>query len=230
MIEDQNQDTLCYIGNVKLLIDSLDILEKKFHFGNLRFEDSKINIIRESKGYNYQFLLGFGESKTEVTSHWEISFVNFDFLNSSIKHKDLTVKDTLVNGINFNNLEIKKLNVSLTKVHSTDSITTFFVDNASIGERSGLSIGDLRFAGRIDPSGFELSNLTLVSNHSHIEATKIKISKNELFNIDSLYSERSQTLTNRYVIDSEFKESVLSLADLSYVIPEIWGMDEPILY
>jgi len=32
------------------------------------------------------------------------------------------------------------------------------------------------------------------------------------------------------VIDCYFKESIVSLTDLSYVIPEIWGMNEPIMF
>ncbi len=231
MIEDQNEDTLFFISNVKLQIDSLKLFERKVHFGDLNFEDSKINIIKDSKGGNYEFLLGKANTEADtVQSPWQISFTNFYFLNSKIKYKDLTAKDTLINGINFNDIEINRLNLSVTNVHKTDSVTTFFLDNASVNEKSGFTIGDLRFAGSIKPSEIELSDLTLVMNHSHIEANKIKISKNKLFGIDSLYSEKSQTLSNRYVIDGDFKESMLSLIDLSYLIPEIWGMNEPILF
>ncbi len=230
IVEDQNQDTLLYIGNVKLQIDSLNLLNRKVHFGNLNFEDSKINILKDTKGYNYQFLLGSDNTPSDTLRPWQVTFVNFYFLNSRIKYKDLTAKDTVINGINFNDLDITKLNLSVVNMHRTDSVTTFFLDNASVYEKSGFAIGDLRFAGKVDSAGFELSNMTLVSNHSHIEASKISITKNKLFGVDSLYSEKSQTLTNRYIIEGDFKESMLSLADLSYVIPEIWGMDEPILF
>jgi len=230
-IEDQNQDTMFYIGSVKLQIDSLALLERRVHFGDLSFEDSKINILKDTTGYNFQFLAGSSTSKPDTLRPWHITFTNFYFLNSRIKYKDINAKDTLVNhGMNFDDLDITKLNLSVVNVHQTDSITTFFVDNASVYEKSGFAIGDLRFAGRIDSTGLELSNMTLVSNHSHIEANRIKISRNKLFGVDSLYSEKSQTLTNRYVIDSDFKESMLSLTDLSYAIPEIWGMNEPILF
>ena len=231
LIEDQDQDTLCYVGNLKIQIDSLDFLSRKVHLGDIEFGDSKIKILKDTKGFNYQFLLGSSsDSKPDSIRPWQITFLNFYFRNSSLKYKDLTAKDTLVNGVNFNDLEIKKLNLSVINVHTTDSLTTFFLDNASVYEKSGFAIGDLRFAGRIDRTGFEVSNMTLVTNHSHIEASKILISNNKLFKVDSLYSERSQTLTNRYVIDSDFKESMLSLTDLSYLIPEIWGMNEPILF
>lgn len=231
LIEDQNQDTMFYIGSVKLQIDSLTLLERKVHFGDLNFEDSQINIVKDTKGYNFRFLSGSTTSQPDTLRPWDISFTNLYFLNSRIKYKNTQAKDTLINnGMNFNDIEITKLNLSVVNVHQTDSVTTFFLDNASVYEKSGLAIGDLRFAGRIDPSGFEISNMTLVSNHSHIEANRIKISKNKLFGVDSLYMEKSQTLTNRFNIDSDFKESMLSLTDLSYVIPEIWGMNEPILF
>ena len=230
MIEDQKQDTMFYIGSVKLQIDSLALMERRVHFGDLNFEDSRINIRKDSTGYNFQFLTGKTTAEPDTLHPWQITFTNLYFLNSRITYKDADAKDTLINGLNFNDLEITKLNLSLVNVHQTDSVTTFFLDNASIYEKSGFAIGDLRFAGRIDHSGFELSNMTLVSNHSHIEASKIKISKNKLFGVDSLYSEKSQTLTNRFVIDGDFKESMLSLTDLSYVIPEIWGMNEPIMF
>ncbi len=230
LIEDQNQDTMIYVGSVKLQIDSLALLERRIHFGDLNFEDSKINILKDTTGYNFQFLSGSSTSEPDTLRPWHITFTNFYFLNSKISYKNIDAKDTLVNGMNFNDLEITKLNLSVVNVHQTDSVTTFFLDNASIYEKSGFGIGDLRFAGRIDSTGLELSDMTLVSNHSHIEANRIKISKNKLFGVDSLYSEKSRTLTNRYVIDGDFKESMISLTDLSYVIPEIWGMNEPVLF
>jgi hypothetical protein len=240
MIEDQNRDTLFYIGSVKLKIDSLALLERRVHFGDLRFEDCQINIRKDSTGYNFQSLSGPSNSQPEIPQPdikqrgtarpWKITFTNLFFLNSRISYKDTNAKDTLVNGMNFNDLEVTKLNLSVVNFHHADSATTFFLDNASVYEKSGFAIGDLRFGGRIDSTGFELSNLTLVLNHSHIEANRIRIFKNKLFGVDSLYSEKSQTLTNRFVIDGDFKESMLSLTDLSYAIPELWGMNEPILF
>ena len=230
MIEDQHEDTLFYMGSIKLQIDSLKLLERRVHFGDLHFDYSKINIRKDTAGYNYEFLLGSTTSRPDTMRPWKITFNNLFFQNSRIRYKDISAKDSLVNGINFNDLDILRLNLSVVNVHHTDSATTFFLDNASIYEKSGFAIGDLRFAGKINDAGIELSNLTLVANHSHIEANKIEISKNKLFGVDSLYAEKSLTLTNRYLIDCDFKESLISLTDLSYVIPEIWGMNEPILF
>ena len=236
LIEDLNQDTMVYVDEVKLHIDSLNLLEKKVHFGDIGLNGSRINILNDSTGFNFSFLLAksTGDETTyagpETVNHWKITFKNFSILDSRIKYKDLLAQNTFFNGINFNDIEITKLNLSVVNAHITDSVTTFFLDNASIYEKSGFAIGDLRFAARIDRTGFGLSGLTIVSNHSHIEARNVKISENRLFGIDSLYSKKSLTLSDRYVLDCDFNESMFSLTDLAYVIPELWGMNEPIMF
>jgi len=230
LIGDQDQDTLFYIDRIHLQVDSLKLFQRKIHFGNLNFEGSIINIRKEKNGNNFDFLAGSPKSQPDTIRTWQITFTNIYFLNSRIRYKDFSAQDSLIEGVNFNDLDITKLNLSVLNIHQSDSVTTFVVGNASIIEKSGFAIGDLRFSGRIDSTGFGLSDMTLVSDRSHIEANRIKISKNRLFGSDSLYSEKSLTLSNRYLIESDFRESVLSLADLSYLIPEIWGMNEPVIF
>ena len=180
LVEDLNQDTLIYVDNVELQVDSLRLFEKRIHLGGIVLNGSRINILNDSAGFNFLFLLPKSKADTtsrpETTSPWNITFKNFSILNSQIKYKDLLAQRTFFNGINFNDVEITKLNLSVVNAHFTDSVSTFFLDNASIFEKSGFAIGDLRFGARIDKSGFTLSGLTIVSNHSHIEAKNIKIS------------------------------------------------------
>jgi hypothetical protein len=234
LIEDLNQDTLLYVDNIELQIDSLRLPEKRIHLGEIIFNGSRINILNDSTGFNYSFLIPKANADTierpETANPWNITFKNFSIRNSNIKYKDQIAKNTFFNGINFNDIEINKLSLSVVNAHFTDSVSTFFLDNASIHEKSGFDIGDLRFGARIDRSGIELSGLTIVSNHSHIEARNIKISENNLFGVDSLYSKKSLTLSDRYILDCDFNESMFSLTDLAYVIPELWGMNEPVMF
>ncbi len=230
MIEDQNQDTLLYVGNLKLQIDSLNLLSKKVHLGDLNFEDSKIYLSKDKKGFNYQFLMGITESETDSVNQWHLTFHNLYIRNSNLKYKDLTTEDTQLNGINFNDINLSKLNLSLVNIQHTDSTTNFWINSASVMEKSGFNIRDFRFKGRIDRFGFELSDLVFISNHSQIEASKFSIARNSQVGIDSLYSGKNKSILNEYIIDSQFNESMISLTDLSYLIPEIWGMNEPIQF
>lgn len=232
LVEDQHHDTLIYIGSVKLQIDSLKFSERKVHFGQLGIEGTKINILKDSTGFNYGFLLGPKGGTTDTTDRypWKIAFDNLSLSGSKIRYKDALAKDSLVNGINFNDLEISKINLSIVNIHFADSATTFLLDNASFSEKSGFGISGLRFTCRIDPTGFGLSNLTIVSNHSNITAKNVKVSNNKLLGVGLTDTEKGLSLLDRYLLDCDFNESIISLTDLSYILPEIWGMDEPILF
>jgi len=225
-IEDQQRDTLFSIEKVTLKLDSLNLSKKKIYIGKLHLQNSLINIKKDSTKYNFQFLLK--TSDTISAPKWEVSFKNFIIEDSRVKYHDLTANDTILKGINFRDLSIDKLNLSVNNIRNTDSVKEFSVDHASIFEKSGFSIPELHFKARIDSTDFQMTDLLLRSNHSHFDATKIKISENKLFKPDSAKNDNSPL--NRYIIDGDFKESVLSLADLAYVIPDLWGMNEPILF
>ena len=225
-IEDQQRDTLFSIEKATLKLDSLNILKKKIYIGKLDLQNALIKIRKDSAKYNFQFLISPSDSVS--ASRWEVSFKNLLIENSRVKFHDLTSKDTILRGIDFKNLSIDKLNLSVINIHNSDSVKEFSVDHASIEEKSGFKIPDLHFKARIDSTGFQMTDLMLLSNHSHFDAKKIKITENNLFKPDSI--KKDNTILNRYSIDGDFKESVISLADLAYAIPDLWGMNEPILF
>ena len=104
------------MGNLKLQIDSLNLLSKKVHLGDLNFEDSKIYLSKDKKGFNYQFLMGITESETDSVNQWHLTFHNLYIRNSNLKYKDLTTEDTQLNGINFNDINLSKLNPSSSSI------------------------------------------------------------------------------------------------------------------
>lgn len=230
MIEDQKRDTLLYVDNVTLQIDSLNLLEKKVHFGSLYLKNSTTKVLKDSTGFNFRFLIGSPTSKPDTIHPWLVTFTNMFLRDSKIKYKDLTARDTVNHGLNFNDLDISKLNLSVVNIQSSDSVTKFFVDNVGLHDKSGFNIGDLRFNARIDSSGLQMSNFTVDLDHSHVEARQINVSLNKLTQHDTIRNHQDQSILNRYSIDGVFKESVISLTDLAYIIPEMWGMNEPILF
>ena len=230
MIEDQLQDTLLYIDRATLQIDSLKLLKKRIHFGQLHFQNSRINIIRNASGYNFQFLFSPSIAKPDTLNSWKATFTNLYFGDSKIKYKNLTARNNCINGIDFNDIQIDRLNLSIVNVQSSDSVTKFHVDNISLYEKSGFLIRNIRFNARLDSSVFQMTDFTLDLNHSHIEAPSIKVSKNNLIQDNKIASDLRQSILNQYVIDANFNESVISLMDFAYLIPEVWGMNEPILF
>lgn len=230
LIEDQKQDTLLYVDKASVQIDSLKFFERKVHFGSLYLKNSKITIHKNEKGFNFQFLLGSSTAKSDTINPWKVTFTNLFLEGSRIKYKDYTARDTVPNGVNFNDLDVDKLNLSIVNIHLADSCTKFFVDNAALHEKSGFSVGNLRFNARIDSSGVQMSNFTLDLNHSHVAADRIEVNKNKTIRNDTIKISQNLSILNQYTLNGDFKESVVSLADLAYLIPDIWGMNEPILF
>lgn len=226
IIEDQERDTLFSIEKASLQLDSLNLKKKKIYFGNLELQNSLINIRKDSIKYNFQFLLSPSDSVS--SSRWNVDFRNIVIKDSRVKFRDLTSADTVRKGIDFRNIDIDKLNLSVSNIHNSDSVKEFSVDHLSIDEKSGFRIPDLRFKARIDSTGSQMTDLMLLTNHSHFDARKIKLVENKLFKPDSV--KKDNTILNRYIIEGDFQESVASLADLAYFIPDLWGMNEPILF
>ena len=83
---------------------------------------------------------------------------------------------------------MNNINLSVTNIHFADSAKEFSIDNASINEKSGFKISHLRLKARIDSNGISMRDFALISNHSHLAASQIKINENKLFRIDTIRS------------------------------------------
>lgn len=230
LIEDQNQDTLLYMDKAILKIDSLKYFKKRIHLGHLSFQNSKINISKDNNGYNFQFLLKEPASKPDTFNPWKATFTNLSFENSKVKYKDLTARDTLSKGIHFNDIDVDKLNLSIVNIQLADTATNFTVDHLSLHEKSGFNIGNFRFKARIDSSGINMTDFLLDLDHSHIGARQISVNKRNFLVNNQQQSNQNQSILNRYVVNGDFSESVISLTDMAYLFPAIWGMNEPVLF
>ncbi len=234
LIEDQSKDTLLYVDEIALGIDSLKLEEKKVFLRDLGLRKAQINLLKDRQGTNFQFLIDAQRPRPEGTKNkWSVSFASIFLRDSKFRYKNLNDTSTVINGINFNDVDISKMNLTLVNLLNTDSATTFFIDNASLTEKSGFTIGDLRFGAKIDTVGFHLNNLTLVSSQSKVESNSLTISRKETISqpTDSLTGKPVKVpVTDQYEVEGRLKESVLSLADLAYLVPRIWGMDELVLF
>lgn len=233
LIEDQSRDTLAYVGKVALGIDSLKLTTKRLHISDITLIDPLVRISKFNENFNFSFLTGHSsQENTSRPSRWHITYDDFAIRNGRFDYKNLNDTTTQINGVNFSDIRINRFNLTLVNLLETDSATTFFIDNASLQEKSGFVLGDLRFKAQIDSMGFHINNLTLVSNLSNIESSYLNIKKKEELptKTDSLGNPVEIPITDQYLAEGELNESILSLSDLAYFLPEIWGMDEKLKF
>ena len=236
LIEDQSRDTLFYVGKLKLQVDSFTWKNRRIHLNNIFVEQPRIHLFQDTTGTNFQFILDSIKASPPPDKEakiWDVRFNNVFVRNAEVKFRK-PYADTLVHqGINFNDLNVKKINFSLVKVKRLSSGISMVLDNASLEEKSGFSLKNLTFNALLDSSGLYLNKFALITPHSNIFSDTMKITLRKSMVLDKLSSVKKiedLPLAFQYNYNGNLTESQVSMADLAYYLPEIWGMNEAVLF
>ncbi len=235
LIEDQSRDTLFYVDQLKLQIDSFRLSSRRIHLNNIIVQQPKIHLFQDTTGTNFQFILDSLKSSPppENSQAWDVHFNNLFVRDAEIRFKKPYADTIYHQGINFNNLDIRKINFSLVNVKKEQSSIVMLLNNASLEEKSGFSVKNLTFKARIDTSGLHLSKFALITPHSNIFSDSIKVTHRKSILLDKLSSVKKLEdlpLAFQYEYDGNLSESIISMADIAYYLPEIWGMNERVIF
>ena len=106
LIKDLNSDTLIYAELIAAKIDTLKLRKQRISVKDFRFENSKIDIKRDSlANFNFNHFLKLKNSKTDSAKTWKINCNQFGFRNSIISYNDFSQiknKKLFVNDLNIN--------------------------------------------------------------------------------------------------------------------------------
>ena len=235
LIEDQSRDTLLYVDQLKLQIDSFRFSGRRIHLNNIIVQQPKIHLFQDTTGTNFQFILDSinAAPPAKNSSAWDIHFNNLFVRDAEFRFKKPYADTIYHEGINFNNLSVKKINFSLVHVKKERSAIAMLLDNASMLDKSGFSINNLTFKARIDSSGLHLSKFALITPYSNIfsDSMKVTLRKNNLLDkLASVKKIEDLPLAFQYEYEGNVSESIISMADLAYYLPELWGMNERALF
>jgi hypothetical protein len=235
LVEDQSRDTLIYIDQLKLQIDSIRLNHRRIHLSSIVVQQPRIHLFQDTAGTNFQFILDSlrAAPPTQGKTPWDVSFNNLFVRDAEFRFKK-PFADTLHHeGINLNNLNIKDLNFSLVHIKRRESATTMTLDNASFKEQSGFSLKNMTFNAAVDSSGLHVEKFALISPYSNIFSDSMKVTHRKHIPIDkpSTVNELEDLpFAFQYIYDGNLSESLVSLSDLAYFMPDIWGMNESVLF
>lgn len=235
LIEDQSRDTLFYVDQLKLQIDSFRIGSRRIHLNSIFVQQPKIHLSQDTAGTNFQFILDSinAAPPAQNSAAWDIHFNNLFVRDAEMRFKKPYADTIRHEGINFNNLDIRKINFSLVHVKKEQSSIAMLLDNASLEEKSGFAIKNLTFRALIDSTGLHLSKLALITPHSNIFSDSMKVTLRKSNLLDKLASVRKiedLPLAFQYEYEGNLSESLVSMADIAYYLPDIWGMDERVMF
>ncbi|HEY0175664.1 MAG TPA: translocation/assembly module TamB domain-containing protein [Pedobacter sp.] len=222
LVLDQQKDTLLstpkFIVNLSLLSLDKRIIEiNTVQVNNGSFFLKKFK--EKNRGTNLDFIIDYFDSGPSVTKKkkkpFQISVNRVIINNLQLKYKDLGV-DTVINGVNFDDVELKNLNGIFEQLNTKDHVIQASIKNLTFREKSGFYLKNLTAFTTIDTNRIQLKNLLLVTNRSHLsDYFEMKYNTFDDFN----------DYINKVRMKAHFKNSHLASKDISFFASELSRMN-----
>lgn len=223
LVLDQQKDTL--LSTPKFIVDLnmlsfdkriIDVNTVQLNNGSFFLKKYK----GKNKGTNLDFIIDYFDSGPSTTvkkkkKPYEITFDRIILNNLQLKYKNLNV-DTVMNGVNFEDVELTSLNGIFEKLNTTDHLMQADIKNLTFKEKSGFYLKNLSAFTTVDTNRIELKKLTLVTNKSHLS---------DYFEMKFHAFEDFSDYVNKVRMKAHFKNSHLDSRDVAYFTSEVAKMN-----
>ena len=208
LIEGQNSDTLFYTELVSAKIDTLNYRKRKITIDKFSFENSKINLQRDSiSHFNFSFILDSLQTEKDTSGFWQIRCNEFGFQNSNISFQDLYAKKG-------NNLFINDLNFNISEFNQHSDSVHFKINDLNLNDGKKLYLKHLSANFYSSKNKIEIKNFNLQTNRSTIKNTEIVFLASD---------EKNPSLSE---MDIHFSDSKISFYEVAELIPALKGMNQ----
>jgi len=218
-ISDKSQDTLVYVKNLKAQLESVNYSTKSIMLKRIVFDNSSLKITKDYlNNYNYSFLLNALKSSDTTKSEWNLYCNNFKIINScfSFKSDRWMMRDR--NLINFNDLYLTKLNFNVKDIYIDTNSVNFKINNLKFIDKTGFRINYFTVSARVYKQNIVLNNLQLNTQASNFNTKFFTLKYNRFSDFLNF---------NRKIrFNVSFESSKISLADLSYFIPNYQDINQ----
>jgi hypothetical protein len=218
-IEDKKGVVLVDLAHLYLDLDKIKILQNKLIVNDLVFSTGSINLSRSAKNgnYNYQFIVDYFSSPTpskKSSKPLQIQLQKIALENIAFAYHDFRY-DTLKYGIDYDHIELQKLNLVATNLVSNGDRQDFFLKKLSFLERSGFRLKQLSAAVRLSEKGVSLQHAFLRTPLSKLYFPRLALHAKSWDDFNHF--------DDRVVFDVQLNKSRVNLKDISYFAPELKG-------
>jgi len=222
VVLDLQKDTL--LSTPKFIVDLNKLsIEKRFiDINTVQINDGSFYLKsykEKDKGTNIDFIIDYFDSGTTTIKKkkkpFAISFDRIILNNIKLKYKNLKT-DTVINGVNFDDIELTQLNGIFQQLNTKDHLMQADIKNLTFKEKSGFYLKNLTAFTTIDSNQIELKKLLLVTNKSKL--SDYFLMKFSSFNDFNDY-------VNKVRMKANFKNGHLASRDISYFAPQLSKMN-----
>ncbi|MGY6562118.1 MAG: translocation/assembly module TamB domain-containing protein [Luteibaculaceae bacterium] len=222
-VADQQHDTLFYLGKLEVDLRWFNREKQNLAFNEVSIEQATFRYIRNSEkdSSNLDFILAYfsaepkSEDETTEPSSFSISLSRFKIANSTFIYHDLA-DTTETQGINFSDLEIRKIGLNATRVDIKSTTYRANIKNLQFTEKSGFNLKKLEAITLVSSSGVELTGLTLLANRSELFGE---------FNLRFNEWENFADFSNAVSFETSLFNSIVNLGDIGFFAEDFYGAD-----
>jgi hypothetical protein len=221
LVLDQQKDTLLSTPKFTVDLNRFSLKGRVIDINTVQVNNGSFflkSLKEKDKGTNLDFIIDYfdsGPSTGKKKKPFQVSVDRVILNNLQLKYKNLKV-DTVINGVNFDDIELRNLNGIFEQLNTKDHVMQADIKNLTFIEKSGFFLKNLTAFTTIDTNHIELKKLLLVTNKSHLtDYFDMKFNKFADFG----------DYTNKVRMKANFKNSHLASRDISFFSPQLSKMN-----
>ncbi len=174
----------------------------------------------KDRSTNLDFIINYFDSgspkkKAKPGKPFRVNLQKAILNDISFKYKNLRV-DTLINGVNFDDVHLSRLNGILENINTADYIFQAEIKNLSFAEKSGFKLKELTAFATVDTNSIKLERLMLTTEKSKLS---------NYFEMSfSKYKDFSDYV-NKVRMRAKFANSHIASSDVAFFAPQIGKMN-----
>lgn len=219
-------DTVLNTKALDINIADIKLKQQEIEIEAITLTNADIKLIKPvgQKGFSFQFIIDHFSNdkpkKDKKNTPFTIKGKAIDIVNSDFYFINKR-SSASYSGMDFTDLALKNINLSIANVTNQGSKTTGVIKHLSTYDKSKFELKNLSTSFTLDSNFALLDSLNIRTNNSNIEANYFKFEFNDPNDFDDDFVEK-------VTMKADFKRSQLNLGDLSYFTSFFNGLNRSV--
>lgn len=224
-VADKLNDTLLYSGNVHVDIADWSLSESYVDLSRIELTEAYVQV-KKYKGdstFNFQHIIDYfasDEPEDTAKSSFKVGVQTIALNNINFVYEDQNA-EPLKNGMDFSNLSFQRLSGELSDFGLNGDSIYVDISHFKFNEKSGLMLTELSTKLLYCPDVVSLKDLRIGLNNSYLVSDYFQL-------ITPNGSADFADFVNNVKFNANIRDSKISLADVAYFVPKIWGMTDDV--
>ena len=221
-IADKHQDTLLYIGRLKVSVIDLQLKRSLLQVNSLALSDGKFFLkqYKAEKDLNLQFLIdALSSSDTTSSKPFRIKCKHLQLSNMAFAYHDFN-EQPIQKGMDYFNLLVTQINGSFTDVSMHRDTIEGNIEQFDCLDRCGFRLKRFSCHAEVCSKSVRLKGLWVQTDYSLLLGDYAMLYEH--------YPDFLEYITN-VRMESHIKKGFVSMKDIAFFAEPLWGMDQQVM-